>query len=184
ICGILKHVDSSTAHDGVRRLVDFEVKLSPDHPGKTNPQVAGAYGRIQPEPRQWALVVEPLSIAQATPSLPSIRDERLICLRKIRLAVVMAPREGFNRSEIAHCISKMLRRVPQFNHLGRLRDALGKLPARLDEGRVEVCGDRRNENGFRKKGDLQVRLRALNKVGKVLDRHRERDVVPTLTDAA
>jgi hypothetical protein len=50
---------------------------------------------------------------------------------------------------------------------------LGRGP---DIRRVQVWGDRRNEDGLRKKGRLQVGLRPHDKVRKLLDWHRKRDI--------
>jgi hypothetical protein len=53
-------VDGSSAHDGVRRLVDFQTKLRPDHSRKLRPLSARHYGSVQRRERDD--VVELLDI--------------------------------------------------------------------------------------------------------------------------
>lgn len=72
----------------------------------------------------------------------------------------------------------MLRRVPQLDYLGRLLWVLRKtVGAEPGVGRIQVCGDGRDENGFGEKGRLQVGLSPHDEIGKLLDGHRERDAI-------
>jgi hypothetical protein len=178
VCGILEHVDGSTAHHDVRRLSDFQVKLCPDHPRKVSPLTAWDYRPV--ERRERDILVE-LRVAGATPSLRAVHDQRLVCVRCVRLAIIMAPSESLGRGEVAHRVGEVLRRAPQLDYLGRLHGALRKtFCVGPHEGRIKVGGDRRDENGLRKESGLQVGLRPRDEVREFFDRYRERDALLAL----
>src|SRR5208283_5516739 len=96
----------------------------------------------------------------------------------LRFAVVTTPSEYLGRGEITHRVSKTLCCAPQLDYLGQLHGTRQKaFGVRPNVGRVQVCGDWRNENALRKKGRLEVGLRSRDKMGKLINRHRERDAI-------